>query len=79
MDDPNVIVSIAIFAVGIIVTGITAYHSARRGTEVALAVLQERQTSMQKEIDYNEEWRHLTATPTLNDHETRISVLESRG
>lgn len=64
--------SILISVAGIIFSGFSAYM----GVKLAVTRLEGRVTAIEKESDYNEEWRHDTANKMLNEHELRLGLIE---
>lgn len=71
--DPNWF-SLLFSVAGIIFSGFSAYL----GVRLAVASLQGRVGVLEKEADYNEEWRHDTANKMLNEHELRLGLIERR-
>jgi flavin-dependent dehydrogenase len=66
--------SVVIAGAGIIFSGFSAYL----GVKLAVTRLEGRVTALEKESDYNEEWRHETASRMLNDHELQIGLMQQR-
>lgn len=64
--------SLLISVTGIVFSGFSAYL----GVRLAVASLQGRVGVLEKEADYNEEWRHQTANKMLNEHELRLGLIE---
>lgn len=66
--------SLLISVAGIVFSGFSAYL----GVRLAVQGLQGRVGVLEKEADYNEEWRHQTANAMLNQHELRLGLIEQR-
>lgn len=69
-------IALAISAVGMVVTWILAYHASRRGTEVAIARMEERHSALKERVVDVEEVveRH---SLSIQDHALRLGHLEN--